>query len=155
MRHAVDEQAIDCPVPETTMQKVETTSSNEVVSLQSRILSLELLVCELLTKNERLRIANSQLAHDSVLDQKNWPGDSPVDWTQPPTKSVSLNLLSPKSSISLSRSSSSPSQVGSEMIGAVERCTATGLGVRSRHLFSHGDVRAGWFQMLDDLPGGI
>lgn len=87
MRHAVDEQTIDCPVPETTMQKVETTSSNEVVSLQSRILSLELLVCELLTKNERLRIANSQLAHDSVLDQK---------------KKVSLNLLSPKSSIALS-----------------------------------------------------
>lgn len=72
--------------PETTMQKVETTSSNEVVSLQSRILSLELLVCELLTKNERLRMANSQSAHDSMLDQKR----------------VSLNLLSPESSIALS-----------------------------------------------------
>ena len=68
------------------MQKVETTSSNEVVSLQSRILSLELLVCELLTKNERLRMANSQSAHDSMLDQQR----------------VSLNLLSPESSIALS-----------------------------------------------------
>ena len=86
MQHAVDEQAIVCPVPETTMQKVETTSSNEVVSLQSRILSLELLVCELLTKNERLRIANSELAHGSPLDRKR----------------DSLNLLSPGSSVALS-----------------------------------------------------
>jgi hypothetical protein len=37
------------------MHEVDNASSSEVTDLQSRILSLQALVCELLGKNERLR----------------------------------------------------------------------------------------------------
>jgi hypothetical protein len=40
-----------------TMYEVEISYGSEVTILQSRILTLEVLVCELLVKNERLRTA--------------------------------------------------------------------------------------------------
>ena len=42
------------------MHEADTSSSSEVTLLQLRILNLELIVCELLTKNEHLRLVLSQ-----------------------------------------------------------------------------------------------
>jgi hypothetical protein len=47
------------------MHDADNASSGEVTVLKSRVLILEALVCELLTKNERLRLANSQSVQDS------------------------------------------------------------------------------------------
>lgn len=53
------------------MHEADIASSSEVNDLQSRILNLQALVCELLGKNERLRVAvrssNSSISEASIL----------------------------------------------------------------------------------------
>jgi hypothetical protein len=53
------------------MHEPDIASSSEVTDLESRILSLQALVCELLGKNERLRVAvrsgNSSSSEASIL----------------------------------------------------------------------------------------
>ena len=53
------------------MHEADIASSSEVTDLQSRILNLQSLVCELLGKNERLRVAvrssNSSISEASIL----------------------------------------------------------------------------------------
>jgi hypothetical protein len=53
------------------MHQADIASSSEVTDLQSRILNLQALVCELLGKNERLRVAvrssNSSSSEASAL----------------------------------------------------------------------------------------
>ena len=53
------------------MHEADIASSGEVTDLQARILNLQALVCELLGKNERLRVAlrssNSSSSESSIL----------------------------------------------------------------------------------------